>query len=337
MAVTLSAPTEDEPVWIDVDDPTTAGGVRRASLGLATGAGLSPRTVSNLAIVATELATNLARHAEHGAVMMRVRRSNDRIGVEITAIDRGPGIPDLMDSIRDGVSTAGTLGIGLGAVARMADELHAYSRPGSGTVIAATLWDGSTPAAAWVAGALRPIAGEDVCGDAYAARVVGERRQVMLCDGLGHGPIAAMAARAAVAEFVAAPAGDPATVLERLHQRTQHTRGSVIAIAELDATGGVVRYAGIGNVSGTIVSGRERRAMVSLPGIVGQQRRDIREFTYPIAPGDLVVMHSDGLTDRWNLDAYPGLAGQAPVLIAATLLRDHAKRRDDASVVVARA
>jgi anti-sigma regulatory factor (Ser/Thr protein kinase) len=335
--MTAPAPTEDEPVWIDVDDPSTAGGVRRTAVGLATEAGLSAATVSNLAIVATELATNLARHAEQGAIMMRLRRSSDRIGFEITAIDHGPGMPDVVDSVRDGVSTAGSLGIGLGAVTRMADELHAYSRPGSGTVIVATLWDGVAPPAAWVAGASRPIPGEDVCGDGYAARVVDGRRQIMLCDGLGHGPIAAIAARAAVTEFIVSPPGDPATVLERLHQRTRHTRGSVIAVAELDADRGVVRYAGIGNVSGTIVSATERRAMVSLPGIVGQQRRDIREFTYRVAPGDLVIMHSDGLTDRWTLDAYPGLAVQAPVLIAATLLRDYAKRRDDASIVVARA
>jgi len=335
--MTVPTSSDGEPVWIDVDDPATAGGVRRAGVGLATEAGLSPKIVGNLAIVATELATNLARHADRGTVMMRVRRSNDRLGFEIIATDRGPGMPDVIDSIRDGVSTAGTLGIGLGAVARMADELHAYSRPGSGTVIAATLWDGSPPPPAWVAGASRPVAGEDVCGDGYAARTDGGRRQVMLCDGLGHGPIAAIAARAAVAEFLAAPPGDPATVLERLHARTRHTRGSVLAIAELDVAAGVVRYAGIGNISSTILSGDQRRAMVSLPGIVGQQRRDIREFTYPIAAGDLVVMHSDGITDRWDLTAYPRLGGQAPVLIAATLLRDHAKRRDDASVIVARA
>jgi hypothetical protein len=269
--------------------------------------------------------------------MMRVRRSNDRLGFEIIAIDRGPGMADLVDSIRDGVSTAGTLGIGLGAVARMADELHAYSRPGTGTVIAATLWDGSAPPPAWVAGAVRPIAGEYVCGDGYAARADGGRRQVMLCDGLGHGPIAAMAAKAVVAEFLAAPPGDPAAMLERLHARTLHTRGSVVAVAEVDVLDGVVRHAGVGNISSTILSGGQRRAMVSLPGIVGQQRRDIREFAYPIAAGDLVIMHSDGLTDRWDLAPYPGLAERAPVLIAATLLRDYAKRRDDASVLVARA
>ncbi len=335
--MTVPTPTEGEPVWIDVDDPTAAGGVRRAGVGLATDAGLSPKTVSNLAIVATELATNLARHADRGTVMMRVRRNSDRLGFEIIAIDRGPGMPDLVDSIRDGVSTAGTLGIGLGAVARMTDELHAYSRPGAGTVIAATLWDGSAPPPAWVAGARRPVSGENVCGDGYAARVDGGRRQVMVCDGLGHGPIAAIAASAVVAEFVAAPPGDPATLLGRLHERTHHTRGSVVAIAELDVDAGVVRYAGVGNISSTILSGGQRRRMVSLPGIVGQQRREIREFTYPVAAGDLLIMHSDGLTDRWDLAPYPGLSERAPVLIAATLLRDHAKRRDDACVLVARA
>ncbi|HZD96717.1 MAG TPA: SpoIIE family protein phosphatase, partial [Micromonosporaceae bacterium] len=190
---------------------------------------------------------------------------------------------------------------------------------------------------AWVAGARRPVAGENVCGDGYTARADGGRRQVMVCDGLGHGPIAAIAASAVVAEFAAAPPADPATLLGHLHERTHHTRGSVVAIAELDVDAGVVRYAGVGNISGTILSGGQRRRMVSLPGIVGQQRREIREFTYPVAAGDLLIMHSDGLTDRWDLAPYPGLSERAPVLIAATLLRDHAKRRDDACVLVARA
>jgi len=118
---------------------------------------------------------------------------------------------------------------------------------------------------------------------------------------------------------------------------TCSTRGSVAAIAELDTDSQIVRYAGIGNIAGAVVGESERRAMVSLPGILGHQRRDIREFTYPLAAGSLVILHSDGLTDRWNIANYPGLVSHSPVLLAATLMRDAGKRRDDACVLVARA
>jgi len=76
--------------------------------------------------------------------------------------------------------------------------------------------------------------------------------------------------------------------------------------------------------------------MVSMPGILGQQRRDIRQFDYPLADGAIVVLHTDGLTDRWDLRGYPALLDHMPLLIAATLLRDAGKRRDDAAVLVAK-
>jgi hypothetical protein len=183
----------------------------------------------------------------------------------------------------------------------------------------------------------RPIAGEELCGDGYAARELDGRRQVLMCDGLGHGPLAAVASRAAVAEFATAPPGGPREVLEHLHQRTGHTRGSVAAVAELDPAGEQVRFAGIGNIAAVVADPQGRRAMVSLPGILGQQRRDIREFSYPAGPASLVILHSDGMHDRWTLADYPGLAGHSPVVVAATLLRDAAKRRDDAAVLVASA
>jgi hypothetical protein len=159
----------------------------------------------------------------------------------------------------------------------------------------------------------------------------------MLCDGLGHGPLAAISAQAAVTEFLSAPPGGPRDLLEHIHGRIQHTRGVVAGVAELDLTRGVLRFAGIGNISGTAIDGGRRRAMVSLPGIVGHQRRDTREFEHPLSAGTVVVLHSDGLTDRWDLPSYPGLVTHVPIVIAATLLRDAARRRDDAAVLVARA
>ena len=77
--------------------------------------------------------------------------------------------------------------------------------------------------------------------------------------------------------------------------------------------------------------------MTSLPGIVGHQRPEIREFEYRLPPGAVVVLHTDGLTDRWELTPYPGLLDRQPVLVAATLMRDAGRRRDDAGVLVAKA
>ena len=85
-----------------------------------------------------------------------------------------------------------------------------------------------------------------------------------------------------------------------------------------------------------VAPGERRRGLVSLPGIAGHQRPTIRGYDYPFSHDSTLVMHSDGVVDRWDLDDYPGLAGRTPLLAAATLLRDAGVRRDDACVLVAR-
>jgi anti-sigma regulatory factor (Ser/Thr protein kinase) len=336
------AATVEDRLWLQVPELFVAGGVRRSAVALGEEAGFAAGPLANLAIVAMEVATNVARHADDGRILLRLRRDGERIGVELVAIDRGPGMADVAASTRDGHSTSGTLGVGLGAITRLADEFDAYSLPGSGTVLAVTLWADvpGKPGQArtgWATGLSRPIEGEQVCGDAYAVREVDGRRQILLCDGLGHGPLAASAAQAVINEFATAPVRGPKDVLDHIHQRTRHTRGTVAGIAELDAVARVVRFAGIGNITAGVVEGDQRRAFVSLPGVLGQQRRESREFEYPMPDDALVILHSDGLTDRWNLADYPGLRRHTPLVIAATLLRDAARRRDDAAVLVARA
>ncbi|MBB5873438.1 anti-sigma regulatory factor (Ser/Thr protein kinase) [Allocatelliglobosispora scoriae] len=330
----LGLRSADNRVWLAATDPSTAGSVRRAAVALGEEIGLPAAAISGLAIIATEATTNLARHADEGVVLLRVVRAGDAAGVGLVAIDQGPGMADVLASSVDGHSTGGTLGIGLGAITRMATDFDIYSRPGTGTVLAATVW-AKPPAPTWLDGVARPLAGETACGDGYAARELDGRRQIMLCDGLGHGPLAALASEAAIAAFLEAPPGGPKEILAFLHGRIGHTRGAVVGIAEVNAARDTVRFAGIGNIAAS-VCGDVRRAMVSMPGIVGQQRHSVREFDYPLPPDALIIMHSDGLTERWSLADHPGLLTRTPVVVAATLLRDASRRRDDAAIVVAR-
>ncbi|GAA0814162.1 ATP-binding SpoIIE family protein phosphatase [Spirilliplanes yamanashiensis] len=323
-------------LWFRVEASSTAAAVRRAAERVAAELGLPEARANDLAIVAAEVAGNLVKHADQGVLVLRPVRTAGQAGVELIAADSGPGMADVERSLNDGHSTSGTLGIGLGAVARLASWCDLHSVPGKGTVLAAQVWPGEVPPPAWAAGLTRPLTGETVSGDGYATREAGGRRQVLVCDGLGHGPLAAAATQAAVAAFHTAPAGPPAAVVEHLHRSMRHTRGAALAVAE--PGDGVLRYAGLGNIGGTIVPpGGQRRGLVSLPGIAGHQRRQVREYEYELAPGAVLVMHSDGVVDRWDLAVYPGLASRSPQLIAATLLRDAGTRRDDACVLVARA
>ena len=328
----------DDGLWFRVEAAGTASAVRRAAERLAVELGMPGNRCADLAIVAAEVASNLVKHAEQGVLLVRPVRTADRAGVEILAIDSGPGMGDVAHSVGDGHSTAGTLGIGLGAIVRQASWYDLHSVLGRGTVLAVQVWPDTVPEPAWAAGITRPLTGEPVSGDGYAVRVADGRHQVLMCDGLGHGRLAAAAAHEALRVFAATPAAPPAVVVEALHRTLNHTRGAALAVAELDLDAAVVRYAGLGNIAGTVLAvDGTRRGMVSLPGIAGHQRRTIREYDYPLPPGAVVLMHSDGIVDRWNAVDYPGLLAHRPQVIAATVLRDAGTRRDDAGVVVARA
>ncbi|WTO07209.1 SpoIIE family protein phosphatase [Micromonospora sp. NBC_00617] len=328
-------PVTDSGIWFRVEAGSTASAVRRAAERLGEQIEMGAARIADLAIVAAELTSNLVKHADNGVLLLRPVRRAGQAGVELVAIDSGPGVADLAVSSRDGHSTTGTLGIGLGAIARQASWFDGYSLPGQGTVLAVQVWPAEPAQPSWAGALTRPITGETVSGDGYAVRLADGRHQVLVSDGLGHGPLAAAATEAALAAFRDAPASPPAAVVSHLHRSMSHTRGAALAVAEL--TAGVLHYAGLGNIAGVIVEGDgQRRGLVSLPGIAGHQRPTVRGYDYPFGPGARLVMHSDGVVDRWRLTDYPGLAERSPLVMAATLLRDAGVRRDDACVLVAR-
>ncbi|HET8681641.1 MAG TPA: ATP-binding SpoIIE family protein phosphatase [Micromonosporaceae bacterium] len=331
-----SGPLADDMRWFPIEGAGTVGAVRRAATGLGEQLGLPERRIAELAILTTELASNLHKHARDGTVLVRSLRRAGSTGVGLVGVDAGPGIPDVARAVRDGHSTAGTLGIGLGAIGRQASWWDVYSLPGAGTVVAAEVWSDGTAAPPWADGLTRPIAGETMSGDAFAVRSLGGRAQVLVSDGLGHGPLAADASRVAVDSFCAAPGGGPAEIVEHLHKALARTRGAAVMVAELDPAAEVVRAAGLGNIAGILLGAGTRRQLVTLPGIAGHQRQRVREFAYPLPDGALVVLHSDGMTNRWDPDRYPGLLSHSPVVVAAILLRDGGTRRDDAGVLVAK-
>ena len=269
-------------------------------------------------------------------MLLRVSRDAPEPGIELVTIDAGPGLADVPAALRDGHSTAGTLGIGLGAIQRLADFSDLYSVPGHGTALAARFGQERPPAAGppqarW-AGLVRPITGETECGDAYGAILAGDTVTAVLCDGLGHGPLAAAAAAEGVAAVLADPAPEPAALLERAHRRMAATRGGALGVVQI--SDGRARFAGLGNIAASILALGVRKSMISIPGIAGHQARTIRQFEYDAPPGAAVILHSDGVSSRWEAAALPGVEGKDPLLVAAVLLAEAGIHRDDAGVLV---
>jgi hypothetical protein len=273
--------------------------------------------------------------------MLIVDRHSDAAGagVELLASDKGPGMADVKACLADGFSTAGSPGTGLGAIERQADQFAVYSRPGLGTAIAARVSFGpSDPrAAATDVGIVTAVyPGETVCGDKWAFGGGSSGRTLLIVDGSGHGPAAARAAETATKIFDDYPSEDCVGLVERMHRALAPTRGAALAIARIDTAERLVRFVGVGNIAGAIVMGADTRQMASNNGTVGHIAPRIREFVYPFADTPCIIMHSDGLSNRWRLADYPGLAACHPALIAAILFRDFRRGRDDATIAVIR-
>ncbi len=323
-------------ISVQVSDATHVAEARRLALALARNAGFADSDQDRLSLVVTELATNLLKHAGHGELIVSAVDGCRSLSVAALALDRGPGF-DLAESLRDGYSTAGTLGAGLGAAHRLGSAFDVYSRPGFGAAILVRVWPAASPPPSCpldIDGISVPMRGEDISGDAWDSRVEHGRVWLIVADGLGHGLAAAEASRAAIDAFHAAPSAGPAELLNCLHPALRHTRGAAVSIAELDLACPFVRYAGIGNISATILGPDRDYNMVSHNGTLGHEVPRVQEFEYPWTRDSTMVFHSDGVSHRWDLRHFPGLLRRDALLIAGVLYRDFRRERDDATVLV---
>jgi anti-sigma regulatory factor (Ser/Thr protein kinase) len=325
----------------EVAESSRVGEARRAAMALARELGLGETEAAEVGIVVTEAATNLVKHARGGVLLIRALEHGRHRGVEVLAVDDGKGIADIEGCLRDGCSTVGTPGTGLGAIRRLASEFDIYSQPGSGTALVARLWPRSCRPDARrgdldVGAAQAPMPGENVSGDACAVHHAPGRWMGMIADGLGHGPSAADAAQQAVRVFREHALAGSAELMQRMHLALRGTRGAAVAVAEINVNACGLRFTGVGNIAGRIVHDGTSRGAISYNGIVGHEMRKVQEFSYPFPSGALLVMHSDGLASHWRLDQYEGLAQRHPALIAGVLYRDHKRPRDDVTVLTLR-
>lgn len=320
-----------------MEDSSRVGEARRHASQLAQECGLDATEAGRLALVVTELGTNLARHALKGRMLLSPRPA--RREVEVIALDDGPGIGDLERSMGDGFSTGGTPGTGLGAVRRLAREFDIHTSVPAGTVVLARV--GAGPAAphgrSACTGAVSVAApGERVCGDGWGFALHGDIAAIIVADGLGHGPDAAEAAAAALEAFAEDPMAAPRILLERTHQRLRSTRGAAVMLLQANAATGTVRSAGAGNVMARLVSGVSDRTILCQHGTAGVTIRSPEEQSIAWPDHALLVVCTDGIETRWPALVLAPLLGRDPALAAAVLVRDHCRGRDDATVAVLR-
>ncbi|MGE8410388.1 MAG: ATP-binding protein [Pseudomonas sp.] len=318
---------------LPIEDSSQIGHARRCAQQLAQRHGFSEADAGRVALITTELASNILKHANRGELHLQVIPREKDVGIEILAIDRAAGF-DRDECMTDGFSSRGTQGIGLGAVSRQAEvfDLYADSR---GAVLLARIYPAGGSKFDLRFGATQhSLHNDPACGDTWQLRVKGAQISALVVDGLGHGEDAQHAALAGRKVFALTPFASPVELLQDMHQAMTGTRGGALAVAQFDGDADRLRFTGIGNIGATLISTDKPRGMTSHPGIVGGQYRKAQPFDYAHVNGNLLIMYSDGLQSRWNLLDYPGLMFRHPAVIAAVLHRDFSRGRDDATVLV---
>jgi anti-sigma regulatory factor (Ser/Thr protein kinase) len=333
---------------VSLTDQSGVAEARRITKRLADSFKLSEKRQADAALVVTEAATNILKYAGSGEILLRRFEDQNESGVEIIALDRGNGIINLEMARVDGYSSGGSLGAGMGTIARHTSTFDIYSIPGHGTAVLARIASGelSGKSSGSVSQSSKfdigfrstPKQGQEICGDAWSVKYHHSALWIALLDGLGHGPMASMAAMEGIRSFRASGENVlPEDVIRTAHQDMRSTRGAVMAVAKIDSSEQKLVFAGVGNIIAGIRRGGEVSHLLSTDGTVGYNMRTIRQTTTPYRKGNVFIATTDGLSTRWNLNKHPGLLEKPASLIAAVLHRDFGRDSDDATIIVVKA
>lgn len=325
---------------VRVTDRSDAILAREETERRAAAAGFDETACEELRIVATELVTNLVKHADGGDLRIARLTTDDRSGVRIESLDDGPGIADVDEAFADGTSRVGSLGAGLGGVNRLVDELEVTPREGptGGTHLVADRWvrpryraPTSCPLA--VGAASRPRSPGHPNGDAFVIKRWADNVLVGVIDGVGHGRPAHDAATTAKQYVEAHFDQSLASIFRGIERACTGTRGVVLALARFDWGGETLTFASVGNVSYTVAA-RDSPRLRTRRGVLGSDAPDPMITENQWKPGYDMALYSDGLRSSWSWDDIDRSSDESASTLARHLLTELGKEDDDATVVV---
>jgi anti-sigma regulatory factor (Ser/Thr protein kinase) len=291
-----------------------------------------------IALVATELASNLIKHAGGGIIRFAAATVDARGGIQIESEDYGPGIVDFERAVTDGFSTTGSLGTGLGAVHRLMDRLEL--RPTArGTHILCERWlrpRASIPTTRWLefGVATRARRQQRENGDSFIICQRGGDALVGVIDGLGHGSLAQRAAQAA-RQYVQHHFDHSLEDLFRGAGRAcRATRGVVMALGRFDFAQKTLSVANIGNVEVRVLGSPSPVNLRVRRGIVGLTTVEPVTTVCSWTSTNVLVMHSDGVRPHWDWKDFAVFEAGPAEVIAGHLLSKLGGFDDDATVLV---
>jgi negative regulator of sigma-B (phosphoserine phosphatase) len=186
--------------------------------------------------------------------------------------------------------------------------------------------------------AAKALSGNPESGDQYVYQVFPQGALIAVVDGVGHGSLAAAAAREACQVLQSNPGEGVIALARRCHEKLRGTRGVALSLASFSFVEGSLAWLGIGNVRGILLpagdpwDGREE-SVFQCPGIVGSHLSRLRASVLTLSPWDTVIFASDGIEDHFDR----GLARrQHPQKAAQHIMEQHWRRSDDALILIAR-
>jgi hypothetical protein len=240
------------------------------------------------------------------------------------------------------MSTTNTLGHGLGSIKRLSDIFQIYSLKDWGTILLSRVYMKERPRTlkkALVETRSLVVAkpGETVSGDGAGHVLTPTFLKLFLGDGLGHGKDAHNAVQNAIKAFKACKEDSPSEMLRFINGEVKKTRGLVGTIAIYDFKQNIWRICGVGNIATRSQSALITKQHMSYNGIIGMSiPNTLKDQELENQRGQVIIMCSDGIKTRWDLQKYNGIFKYDLSMLAAAIYKDHARKTDDMSVLVSR-
>lgn len=311
----------------------------------------SEKEIAEVSIVVNELCDNMIKHA---AVEGKIRFSQivdeNRTGIEIVAEDKGPGIENIEEMLKDGVSSKGTLGGGFGAIRRLSDYFEIRSNTKSlgdstvqpGTIIVVKKWRASSLHTSRVISSditvsvlTKPYYGSSVNGDGYYIRSSSGKDIIAVLDGLGHGVEAFEATNCAIKIIDENTHKSVEEIMKTMNLVLKNKRGAVVALFSIDRFEKEFEMLSIGNIDIRLMSEEATERLFSYNGYIGGYTGNFKTTRHAYKRGDILTLCTDGVSTKWEFEQYINENISNPTVLCNLVFNEYARQNDDATMLVA--
>jgi len=323
-----------------ISSPAEVIAIRRISKEIARNIGFDERVQEEIVLVVSELASNIIKYANRGIVTLTPVFLPEKNGLMIEATDSGPGFNE-NNALKDGFSSSGTLGCGLGAVNRMMDEfdIHTSENKQTGTRIVCKRWlrskssfNGQCPFDVGIVS--RPKHGETDNGDSFVIKQGNGQSLFAVIDGVGHGRLAHQAAHAArqyIENHSELPLSD---IFRGVDRACRSSRGVVMALASFDWSRMKLTFASVGNIEVKVFGAQEKFKFIVRRGIVGKNSPNPVVTQNDWRTDYALALHSDGLSTHWSWNDFSLHADRSAQFLAEHMHRVLEKDNDDTTLII---